>query len=187
MLDEPKFLFKLFSRFKIGVTSREHAKQFKKYGLNASYLPMVYPKPQKNYQDAILRLGIGEVVSVVGAVPYLESLKYIQNADVLLVVDAPSQGPSVFLPLKLIEYVGFKKPILGLTPPEGASASLIKRLGGIVVPPDDTAGIEEGILTFYQKFKDGNLSDYSYCDDDIKPYDAINTTRTLAELFDSVC
>ncbi|MFC1933371.1 glycosyltransferase [Chloroflexota bacterium] len=141
----------------------------------------------KDYQDAILRLGIEKVVSVVGAVPYLKSLECIQNASVLLLIDAPSKTPSIFLPLKLIEYIAFKKPILGITPVEGTSASLIKRLGGIVVSPEDIGGIEEGILTFYQKFKAGSLSDYAYSDDDIRSYSVVNATRTLAELFDSVC
>jgi hypothetical protein len=141
----------------------------------------------KHYQDAIVKLGIEKVVSAGGVVPYLESLKYIQNADVLLVIDAPSEGPSVFLPSKLIEYVGFKKPILGITPLKGASASLIKRLGGIVVAPDDIAGIEEGVLTFYQKFKADGLSDYSYSDEDIASYNATNTAKTLAETFDRLC
>lgn len=141
----------------------------------------------KHYQDAILKLGIEKVVSVVGVVPYLESLKYIQNADVLLVIDAPSEGPSVFLPSKLIEYVGFKKPILGITPLEGASASLIKRLGGIVVSLDDIAGIEQGILTFYRQFRAENMSDYLYSDKDIASYNAMNTTKDLAELFNRFC
>jgi len=141
----------------------------------------------KDYQDAISKLGIEKVVSAVGVVPYLKSLEYIQNTDALLLVDAPSKTPSVFLPLKLIEYTSFKKPILGITPLEGASASLIKRLGGMVVSPENVGGIEEAILTFYQKFKAGSLSDYSYSDKDIEPYNAMNTTKTLAELLDSVC
>lgn len=144
-------------------------------------------KLRKDYQDAILNLGIEKVVSAVGTVLYLKSLEYIQNADVLLLVDAPAEGPSVFLPLKLIEYAAFKKPILGITPLEGTSASLIKRLGGMVISPEDISGIEEAILTFYQKWKTDSLSDYSYSDNDIKAYNAMNTTKTLAELFDSVC
>jgi len=141
----------------------------------------------KDYQDLILKLGIEKVITVIGAVPYLKSLKYIQNANVLLLIDAPSEIPSVFLPLKLVEYIGSLKPILGITPLEGASASLIKRLGGIVVSPEDISGIEEGIMTLHRKFRDNSLSDYSYSEDDIKQYNAVNTTRTLAELFDSVC
>lgn len=141
----------------------------------------------KDYQDTILKLGIEKVVSTVDTVPYLKSLEYIQNADVLLLIDAPSETPSIFLPLKLVEYAAFKKPILGITPVEGASASLIKHLRGIIVSPEDVSGIEEGILAFYREFKAGNLSDYSYSDDDVKQYNAVNTTRTLAKLFDRIC
>jgi len=141
----------------------------------------------RDYQDTILKLGIEKVVSAVGAVPYLKSLEYIQNADVLLLIDAPSKTPSIFLPSKLVEYIGFKKPILGITPVEGTSASLIKCLRGMVVAPEDISGIEKIILTFYQKFRDGSLAVHSYSDNDIKPYNVMNTSRILSELFDSVC
>lgn len=56
---EPKFLFKVLSRFKIGVTFREGFEELKKYGLNVSYLPMVYPKPQKKYSKEKLRKKYG--------------------------------------------------------------------------------------------------------------------------------
>lgn len=141
----------------------------------------------KDYQDTILKLGIEKVVFTVGTVSYLKSLEYIRNADVLLLIDAPLKTPSIFLPLKLVEYAAFKKPILGITPLEGASASFIRRLGGIVVSPENTSDIEEGILTFYQKIKSDSMSDYLYYDDDIKQYNAMNTTKTLAGLFDSLC
>jgi len=141
----------------------------------------------KNYQDTILKLGIDKVVSVVGTVTYLESLEYIRNADVLLLIDAPSKTPSVFLPLKLVEYAASKKPILGITPLKGASASLVKRLGGVVVSPENTIDIEEGILTLYQRIKSNKMPECLHYDNEIKQYNALNTTKTLAGLFDSVC
>jgi glycosyltransferase involved in cell wall biosynthesis len=42
----------------------------------------------------------------------------------------------VFLPSKLIEYVGAARPVIGLTPP-GTAADLIERLGGWVADPKD--------------------------------------------------
>jgi glycosyltransferase involved in cell wall biosynthesis len=140
----------------------------------------------KVYQNAVLELGIEKIVSVVGSVPFLDCLRYIRDADVPLVIDASSETPSIFLPSKLIDYIPFKKPLLGITPLEGASASLIRRLRGLVVSPQDIAGIEDRILTLYQKFRAGSLSDYSYSDEDIAPYSAVNTAKTLAELFDRV-
>jgi glycosyltransferase involved in cell wall biosynthesis len=74
-------------------------------------------------------------------VDYLESLRLMQDADLLLVVDAPSEH-SVFLPSKLIDYLGAGKPIMALSPP-GASADLVVRLGGAAVRPDDAGAIAE--------------------------------------------
>ena len=62
----------------------------------------------------------GNLLTVHAPVDYLESLRLMQDADLLLVVDAPSEH-SVFLPSKLIDYLGAGKPIVALSPP-GASA-----------------------------------------------------------------
>ena len=67
-------------------------------------------------------------------------------ADGLLVIDAPAKK-SVFLPSKLIDYLGAGRPILGLTSP-GTSANLINQLGGWVASPDDVEAVAAAIKTF---------------------------------------
>lgn len=73
------------------------------------------------------------LVKVRGTVPYSESLRLMSEADLLLVMDAPADL-SVFLPSKLIDYLGSGSPIMGIVPP-GTSASLLSRLGGTVADP----------------------------------------------------
>jgi hypothetical protein len=68
-----------------------------------------------------------------GFVSYARSLELMANADLLLVVEAPG-AVSVFLPSKLIDYIGARVPVMGIVPP-GASASLLRRIGGIVADP----------------------------------------------------
>ena len=82
-------------------------------------------------------------------VNYAESLALAAAADGLLIVDAPAER-SVFLPSKLVDYIGAARPILGLTPP-GASDELIRRLGGWAADPSDAAAMRratEAFLTF---------------------------------------
>jgi hypothetical protein len=86
------------------------------------------------------------MLSVGPPVPYLESLALMKSADGLLILDAPAER-SVFLPSKLIDYAGAARPVLGLTP-EGAAASLIRRLGGWVADPADTARSAEALSSF---------------------------------------
>lgn len=57
--DEPGFLFRVFSRFKIGVTSRESSKEIKEYGLSVAYFPILHPKPQSKYAKNNLRKKYG--------------------------------------------------------------------------------------------------------------------------------
>ena len=82
-------------------------------------------------------------------VTYCESLSMMTSASGLMVIDAPVQknSESVFLPSKLIEYVGADRPIIGLTPP-GTAASLISRLGGWVADPGSTEQVADVVRQF---------------------------------------
>jgi hypothetical protein len=80
------------------------------------------------------------------SVKYVESLRLMSAADGLLVIDAPAEL-SVFLPSKLIDYVGAARPVFGITPP-GAAAGLIRRLGGWVADPSDAGAVAETLKIF---------------------------------------
>jgi len=82
-------------------------------------------------------------------VNYAESLSMMTSAAGLMVIDAPvaKNTESVFLPSKLIEYVGADRPIIGLTPP-GTAAYLIDRLGGWVADPEQTDEVAKVLREF---------------------------------------
>jgi glycosyltransferase involved in cell wall biosynthesis len=88
-------------------------------------------------------------IHVVGAVPYDESLRLMQTADCLLVIDAASDL-SVFFPSKLVDYVGTRRFILALTPP-GTSARVVSELGGVVVDPSSHEAV---VATLRRVLKD---------------------------------
>lgn len=86
------------------------------------------------------------LLNICPQVGYSDSLRSMATADGLLVVDAPADV-SVFLPSKLIDYIGAGRPILGLTPP-GTAASLISELGGNVADPSDIDSMASAINEF---------------------------------------
>lgn len=88
-------------------------------------------------------------VSFLPKVTYLESLALMKSADLLLNIDA-SASISVFLPSKLIDYVGAARPIFGISPP-GTAAKLIGDLGGWVADPTepDRIAAQLGIALAY--------------------------------------
>lgn len=95
------------------------------------------------------------------SVNYRESLALVSGADGLLIIDAPA-AKSVFLPSKLIDYIGAGRPILGLTPP-GAAADLITRLGGWVADPTDVEAMRRAMtafLSFLAEYRRGGRPDW---------------------------
>jgi hypothetical protein len=81
-------------------------------------------------------------------VPNRESLSLMSSADGLMVIDAPAEM-SVFLPSKLIDYLGAGRPILGITPP-GTASKLISELGGWTGNPSDAASVKEAVRLFVE-------------------------------------
>lgn len=123
------------------------------------------------------------LVAVKPPVGYRESLRLMTSADGLLIIDAPADV-SVFLPSKLIDYIGAGRPVLGLTP-TGAAAGLIRQLGGWVADPaDDAAGA--AALRDFLSFVRRNKSDQEH-----KPWGEPRVREQyeaahLAKLFDDI-
>lgn len=105
---------------------------------------------QKEYLHIISQCNLRDIVKCVGQVSYLQSLEYMVNSDILLLIDAPAKK-SVFFPSKLADYIGTRKPILGISPLEGSSAKILKELGYSVVSPDDPRAIAAEIMKFLQE------------------------------------
>ena len=100
---------------------------------------------------------LADLVFCVPSVPYQESLRLMSTAHVLVTVDAPSAGPNIFLPCKLVDYLGAGRPLLGITTAHGASADFIRKANGIVATHDNVEGIAAAIRTLVSEAKTGTL------------------------------
>jgi glycosyltransferase involved in cell wall biosynthesis len=97
--------------------------------------------------ETVQELELGQVVRLTPPVRHDQSLEYLAEADVLVVIQP---GTHLQVPVKLYEYLPFRKPILALAP-AGALGSIIEHAGlGLVVSPDDPAAIEEAICQLYE-------------------------------------
>jgi glycosyltransferase involved in cell wall biosynthesis len=129
--------------------------------------------------------GLESIVECRGKLPYHAVQEAAAEADVLLVVDAPAEQ-SVFLPSKLVDYLAFRKPILGLTPRAGASAALLTRLGCPIAPPDDPAAISaiiDGLLAAHER---GALDISPQFDAVARDYDIRTTATQFHEILSRV-
>ena len=127
-------------------------------------------------------LGIERSVRFRDRVPAAEAQSIAAGADVLLVVDAPTEGPSPFLPSKLVDYLPMRKPILAITPLQGASAALLKRIGGFVAAPDDEAAIRIALKHVLARWREGALGVGQEFDRVSAEYDITKTTATFSDV-----
>ncbi len=58
-------------------------------------------------------------------VPYLDSIKVLSEADILLVIDAPLKD-SPFFPSKLADYIGAGKPVVALSPLSSTTTQIVR-------------------------------------------------------------
>ena len=103
------------------------------------------------------RLGLTPIVSFSGRLSPADARARAATADALLVIDAPASDGGLFLPSKLIEYLPMRRPILGLTPPDGPSDELIRELGYRTVPPDDAGAIAAAVGDLLRAHTSGRL------------------------------
>lgn len=87
---------------------------------------------------------ISAPIELVGQVPYMKSLQKMAESDILLLIDAPS-NVNLFLPSKLIDYFGSRKPILGITSAKGTAGQLVREYGFPVVDPLYPEGIAKAL------------------------------------------
>jgi glycosyltransferase involved in cell wall biosynthesis len=88
-----------------------------------------YKKQFDRYLQQLSGLGLATRVQLLGQRDYLSTLKILQASDVLINIDAEAEQ-SLYLPSKLIDYLGSEKPIWTISPP-GPAYELVERYGGL--------------------------------------------------------
>ncbi|WP_018132671.1 glycosyltransferase family protein [Effusibacillus pohliae] len=122
---------------------------------------------------------LSTTIERVGQVPYLKSLAEMKNSDILLLIDAPSDV-NLFLPSKLIDYFGARKPILGITAEKGTTGALIRSYGFPVADPREPERIAAELIGMVE-----NLNRYRRLADenDTEMFTARSVADELARLF----
>lgn len=79
------------------------------------------------------------------------------NADVFVVIDAPGTI-NVHFPSKLMDYFYYRRPILGITPPNGGTADELRASGNTIINNGDVPSIAQ----FLKRILDNGAQSLSY-------------------------
>lgn len=98
------------------------------------------------------KLGLNEIVNLVGRVSEEECYKYYEASDLFLIVDIDCT-PNLFYPSKIMKYFCYKKPILGLTSEKSVIRDELTATGNYPLGYNDVDGVAEFLhraITDYQ-------------------------------------
>jgi glycosyltransferase involved in cell wall biosynthesis len=108
------------------------------------------------------------------------------EALLLLIPEAGGRGKGV-LSGKVFEYLAAERPILAVVPPDGAAANLIREAGaGIVVAPDDVAGMSGALRDLHRNWKAGTLDGAPLTDEWRRKVSRRTRSEELARLLEQV-
>ena len=124
--------------------------------VSRDFILEIYGHIDDEMQSLIIHYGLDEMVKLRGRISYLKNLLLMRTADILLSIDAPGEA-TLFLPSKLIDYLGSRRPILAITSPIGPTAEIVRELGCPPLGHEDTQGIADLILIYIGQKTSGNL------------------------------
>jgi len=114
-------------------------------GLRVRFIGDLVDKRHKDEIDEKVREGLNASISVEDRVPYLQAIRAMVQADVLLLLDTPGRRAGV--PAKLYEYIGAGRPILALAEPDSDVAWVLRESGlpHRIAPPVDPEAIRDAL------------------------------------------
>jgi glycosyltransferase involved in cell wall biosynthesis len=130
----------------------------------------------------VRELGLQDVVKVMGYVDHSECVRNLLVSDVLWLIIGKGSGEDMMSTGKLFEYLGARKPILGCVPAGVAKTTIEDSGAGIVVAPDDVAGIGSAVKLLYQKYESHTLAGPS--EDYVEKFNRKRLTADLARTFE---
>jgi glycosyltransferase involved in cell wall biosynthesis len=127
----------------------------------------------------VARLGLSEIVTVLGYLSHRECIAQLLAADLLWLVVGDDLGS----PGKTYEYVGAGKPILACAP-VGFIRNTVLEAGGMAVGPKDSEGIKRALLEFYTRFTEKRLEGPRQAV--VDKYNRVALTGQMVKLFESL-
>jgi glycosyltransferase involved in cell wall biosynthesis len=109
---------------------------------------------QDEFRKAADKLGLTPNVTALGYQPHLQSVATLLASDVLWM----TMSDDISAPGKLYEYIGTRKPILGLVPKGSQAEKMLSEYGaGVTAPPKDVNAIADRILMLYDQWRSRSL------------------------------
>ncbi|MBE7473078.1 MAG: glycosyltransferase [Anaerolineales bacterium] len=133
-------------------------------------------------QQAIVELGLADVIQTLPPVARTQSLGYQLSADVLLLMVGTDLSVATS---KLYEYLYARRPILAIGHPDAAACRIVQcAQAGLVVESEESEAIAAALTRLYELWQTGGLNIYGQ--GDISPYDRRHLAGQLAQVLGKI-
>ena len=110
-----------------------------------------------DFRQTVIKYKLTDHIIIEPPVLYDASFSCLTAADILLLIEAGC-NEGIFMPSKIADYAGAKKPLLAVSPTNGTMADLIKKYNwGLVADCGSVESIYETLKILYSQWKTGNL------------------------------
>lgn len=105
-------------------------------------------------KEKILSSGVNEVFDLIENTDYNKSIFYMKISDYLLTIDAlfSELKYNIYIPSKIYDYIGVKKPIVAISQNMGPTADIIRQTGNTLIQHNVNEFVE-----FIKQAVDGNV------------------------------
>ncbi len=109
-------------------------------------------------RQAVQQFGLNDIVVFIDFVPHEQAIRYMQSAQVLLLIINNNPNAKTVVAGKLYEYLASGRPILAIGPHDSDPAKVIELTkGGAVHDHDDLGGLKARIMELFSLYKTGTL------------------------------
>jgi len=121
--------------------------------------------------------GLGDIIDLIGFKPHSEALKYLINADALLLL-ATGKTTDTFIPGKAFEYLGAQKPVFCVSNVTDTNNLLGQYSMAHVIDPDNPEAIANHLNSFIEQKWTIQQRDIKF----IQQFNRRNQTKQLTEI-----
>ncbi|MES3630110.1 MAG: glycosyltransferase [Longimonas sp.] len=107
-------------------------------------------------EEALRARGLLDCTTVVSFVPHEKALRYMAESALLVLCIEPFGVDTGMITSKLYEYLSTGRPVLGIGPPGGDAADLLRQHdAGVMAARDDVTAVKEMLMSHYAAWADG--------------------------------